>query len=116
MTKTHISILKEISEEREKYFKNYIEFATEIKKKAKKILKDAKVFVFGSVIKNLYHPFLSDIDILIISDNLPKNWEDRRFIKLKLKPYGSPFQIHLVTNEEYENWYKNFIKEDYIEI
>ncbi|MCM8772840.1 MAG: nucleotidyltransferase domain-containing protein [Candidatus Omnitrophica bacterium] len=116
MNKTHISILKEISQEREKYFKDYIKFTAEIKKKAEKLLKNVKVLIFGSVIKNLYHPFLSDIDILVISDNLPKNWEDRRFIKLKLKPFGSPFQIHLVTNEEYENQYKNFIKEDYIEI
>ncbi|MCM8786090.1 MAG: nucleotidyltransferase domain-containing protein [Candidatus Omnitrophica bacterium] len=115
MNKTHIQILKEIVEERRKYFKNYIEFAREIKKKAEKILGNVKVLVFGSIVKGRYNP-LSDIDILIISDNLDENWEERRFIKAKIKPPFSPFQIHLVTNPEYFSHYKNFIKEDYIEV
>ncbi|MFN4228166.1 MAG: nucleotidyltransferase domain-containing protein [Candidatus Ratteibacteria bacterium] len=115
MNKTHIQILKELAKEKEKYFKNYIEFTREIKNKAEKILGKVKVLVFGSVVKGTYNP-LSDIDVLIISDNLPENWEERRFIKLKIKPSFSPFQIHLVTNSEYLSRYKNFIKEDYIEV
>ena len=117
MSKSHISILKEITEERESYFKDYIRFVSEIKKKAGILLKkEVRVIVFGSTVKNLYHPFLSDIDVLVISDNLPENWEDRRSIRLKLKPSGSPFQIHLITNKEFETHYKNFIKKNYIEV
>lgn len=116
MNRTHIQILKELKLERETYFKNYKKFASEIKKRAEELLNNVRVLVFGSVIKNNYDPLLSDIDVLIISDNLPKNWEERRLIKLKLKPSGSPFQIHLVTDEEFKKFFKNFIKEEYIEI
>jgi predicted nucleotidyltransferase len=45
-----------------------------IKNKAIKILgKDVKVLVFGSIVKGNWTPN-SDIDVLIISKNLNKNW------------------------------------------
>ena len=28
----------------------------------------------------------------------------------------SPFQIHLATPKEYKDWYRRFIKKDYVEI
>jgi len=115
--KSHIEILKEIKEERENFFENYIDYALKIKKEAEKILKDAEVIIFGSIVKGNWHPLKSDIDILIISDNLPDNWDKRRIIKNKIKsvlPSSSPFQIHLATKKEYENFYKKFIKEDFI--
>ena len=117
MTKTHIEILKEIGEERKKFFLNYKKYSSEIKNKAKQLLGEVKVLVFGSVIKNSYNIVNSDIDILIISDNLSE--KDREKIKAEIKsvlPLFNPFQIHLTTKKEYENWYKNFIKDDFIEI
>ncbi|RKY32447.1 MAG: DNA polymerase subunit beta [Candidatus Omnitrophota bacterium] len=113
-----VDILLETFERKRKYFENYKYYCNKIKEIGKKILKDVKVLVFGSIVKNKHTPD-SDIDVLIISDNLPENWEEREKIRTEIKskidPF-SPFQIHLSTREEFENWYKNFIKSDYIEI
>ncbi len=102
---------------REKYFKDFRKYAKIIKNKAKKIFKDAKVIVFDSIIKGNYGPD-SDIDLLIISKNIPE--EHRKQVEIKyniLKSFkDSPFEIHLATPEMYENWYKKFIKNEYIEI
>jgi uncharacterized protein len=102
--------------------KNILEIiftGAKIKNKAIKVLgKDVKVLVFGSIVKENW-TLNSYIDILIISKNLNKNWFKNTPIKLKIKKaigLFSPFQIHLATPEEYENWYKKFIKKDYIEV
>lgn len=67
--------------------------------------------IWGSWIKNLllyctrkneYSPS-SDIDVLIVSDNLPEDYEERIRIKTEIKSKidsFSPFQIHLATNSE----------------
>jgi len=119
MAKTLIDILLSIQREKEKYFKNYKFYSKRIKKEAKKILgKEIKVLVFGSIIKNEWGAG-SDIDILIISDKLPEDIEKRGKIKTRIKSkisLFSPFQIHLATEKEFKTWYKNFIKDDYIEI
>lgn len=50
---------------------------------------------------------------------MPGKFEERSKIKAEIKsvlPLFNPFQIHLATKKEYENWYKNFIKDDFIEI
>jgi len=117
--KSLIQINKKILEEKRKYFENYLFYANKIKEKAKKLLKDdVKVLIFGSIVKGNWGPN-SDIDILIISNKLSKNWIENRHIRTEIKkeigPF-SPFQIHLARPEEFENWWKNFIKENFIEV
>lgn len=117
--KSLVTIVKEIWEENKKYFENIEFYAKEIKRISREILgDDVKVFLFGSIVKKNWTPN-SDIDILIISDKLSTNWEENLWIKTKIKssinPF-SPFQIHLARPEEFETWYKNFIKEDYLEV
>ena len=112
--KTYTQIRKELVEEKEKYFKNYILWCKKIKRKAKKVLKDdnIKVLVFGSIIKKQWGPN-SDIDVLIISEKIGNNWEDIIRIKTEIKKsvgLFSPFQLHLATPQEYNEWYKKFIK------
>ncbi len=119
MVKTFVDLLIEGKKRKEKYFKNYKFYCQEIKKEAKKILgENVKVLVFGSLVKRNW-TLQSDIDVLIISDNLPEDFEERGKIRTKIKskidPF-SPFQLHLVTKEEFEKWYKNFIKKDFLEI
>lgn len=113
MEKTLVDILIETQKRKRKYFKKWKSYCKEIKKIAKKLLKEPKVLVFGSIVKNKWGP-ASDIDVLIISDSLPEDFEKRAEIRTKIKsqidPF-SPFQIHLVTFEEFEKWYKNFLKE-----
>jgi len=114
-----ISIYNKIQQERQKYFENYLEYSRKIKEIAQKLLgQNTRVIVFGSVVRNEHTPN-SDIDILILSEHLSSNWEDNRFIRTHIKKQigsFSPFQIHLVRPEDFELYYKNFIKNNYIEI
>ena len=111
-------ILIATQRKKENYFKNWQKHCRDIKEIAKEFLKEVRVLVFGSIIEDKWGP-ASDIDVLIISNNLPKNLEKRGEIRTKIKakldPF-SPFQLHLATPQEFENWYKNFIKEKYLEI
>lgn len=113
-----VDIKKEIWEEKRKYFENYPYYCRKIKESAEKVLGPVRVLVFGSIVRGDWTPN-SDIDVLIISDKLSKNWEENAIYKVNIKRdsgIGFPFQIHLVRPEEFESWYKNFIKNDYIEI
>ncbi len=111
-------INKKIWERKKKYFENVEEYGKKIKKEATKILGPCRVLIFGSIVKGTWGPW-SDIDVLIISEKLSSDWNENRIlrtnIKSKIDPF-SPFQLHLARPEEYENWYKKFIKEEYIEI
>ena len=95
---------------RKKYFKEYRKYARKIKKIAESEIGDVEVIVFGSVVEGKATP-KSDIDILIVSENMPSK-EIRSFLRAKiLKELGlfSPFEIHLVNKKEFE-WYKKFLK------
>ncbi len=101
---------------RKKYFENWKEYAKQIKEKAKKILDDEnlKVFVFGSVVEGNYNVGISDIDIAIVSNKVPKG-KERGLILSKLEEnmdLANPFEIHLVTPKLWENWYKRFISRE----
>ncbi len=118
MAKTLVQILKKSWKEKKKYFENYRSYCQKIKKLAREILGEVEVLVFGSVVKGKFTP-KSDIDLLIVSPNLPEDQEKRAKIRTKIKskidPF-SPFQIHLATPEEYQNWYQKFIKKDFEKI
>jgi len=113
---THFEARAKIVEKKQKYFKNYLYWCKKIKKKARELLgKDVKVLVFGSVVRGDFGPN-SDIDVLIISKNLKKDWSENNQIKVEIKKeigFFTPFQIHLATPEEFKNWYKKFIKKDF---
>jgi len=111
MRKSEIDELIEEAKREEKYFKNYFQYAKVIKKEAQKLLDEVELFVFGSILRKNEIPL--DIDILIISPQLKetlKKSEIRTKIREKIG-FGAPFEIHLITPEEYRDWYRNFIKE-----
>ena len=101
--------------ERVKYFKNYLKVAKEIKKIVKKFV-DAKIFVFGSVVRGDFSIGLSDIDIAIVSEKFSK-----RELKLKIydilfeKYFESPLEFHFLTPKQWK-FYKRFIGKDFVEI
>ena len=106
-----MDVIREIVEEERKFFKRYRDYAKMIKEVAIKELKDARVFVFGSVIEGKHTPS-SDIDVLVVSPNMPKSMEERAKIRAKmLRRVGviAPFEIHLVNPKEFE-WYRKFVK------
>ncbi|MBI4801474.1 MAG: nucleotidyltransferase domain-containing protein [Elusimicrobia bacterium] len=99
------------------YFKNYAFYAKEIKKTAGKFFTDAKVVIFGSVVRQDYKPD-SDIDILIISSEIPEDLFEQAKVKVKIRALfpDAPLELHLITPPQYKNWYKRFVKRDYIEV
>jgi len=109
--KSEIDLLIEEAKKEEKYFKNYLFWARKIKKEVENLLGNVMVFVFGSILNKNEVP--QDIDILIISPKL-KTSESKNEVRKKIWEkigFFTPFEIHLITTEEYRDWYKNFIKE-----
>lgn len=106
-----MDIVREIAEEERKYFENYIYYAKLIKSTAERILGEAEVYVFGSVVEGKYTP-ASDIDVLIVSKNMPGKQSERSKIRaeiLKSIDVFAPFEIHLADEKEFE-WYKKFVR------
>jgi len=104
-----MEFLKDVYEERRKYFEKLDEYLEEIKRIVKSAVPDAKIFLFGSVVKGEYSVGLSDIDIAIIS----KEFENREkklevFGMLTEKFMDSPFEFHLLTPKQWE-FYSKFI-------
>jgi len=110
----YANTLIEISKERRKYFEDYKHYAKTIKDVVD--LEGVEVIVFGSVLEDK-HTMASDIDVLIISDDLPERLDERAEILMKINEvlgYLHPFELHLINKKEFE-WYKRFIK-DYVKV
>ena len=89
--------------------RNHKEYLKRIDKNIKLVLKEAQIFLFGSIIEgNLVAA--SDIDILIIAD-IPKKHLKRAEIIADIEeksglPLSHPFEFHLLTQEEFDKWIK----------
>jgi len=75
-----------------------------IAKAAREVLGPCRVLVFGSVIEG-HEAGGSDVDVLIVADQLPKNFRARGNLKADIEEKAflllyHPFEIHLVTSEE----------------
>jgi predicted nucleotidyltransferase len=105
-----IEFAKRIYERRKKYFDNLDFYLEKIKERTIQILPDAKIYLFGSVVKGNFHTVLSDIDIAIVSNIIPERAIERARIRLRiLEGFElSPFELHLLKPEEWE-FYKKFI-------
>ncbi|MDI6757896.1 MAG: nucleotidyltransferase domain-containing protein [Endomicrobiia bacterium] len=106
-----IDLLIEQKKESEKFFRSPMRYAKKIKSAAEKVFGEGKVeaYLFGSVVSG-DESCSSDIDILIIAPPVAPDKRGEVLAALK-KPVGmtSPFEIHLIAREKYENWYKKFI-------
>jgi len=101
----------EMAKEDRKYFENWEDYAKIIAEVARDCLEDARVYVFGSVAEGRHTP-ASDIDMMIVSPETPRRMEDRARIAGEIfKRVGvfSPFELHIVTPEEFE-WYRRFVR------
>jgi len=109
--------MAEINQQAEKYLRNPLPYARKMKRWLKRNFPEVRVLIFGSAARGDYQPD-SDIDILVISPDMPGDLLSQAKIKVGLKKKfpEAPFQIHLATPEEYENWYRNFIKQDFHEV
>lgn len=97
--------------------RNYLYNVRKIKDLAKDVFGDRllSVYVFGSVVEGKEKP-MSDVDVAIV---LSENAEEEERMKLYRKVrehFGlHPFEIHVLTSEEWEGWYRRFVK-SFVEI
>ncbi len=72
---------------------------------------NVKVYLFGSVLRGDYGP-LSDIDVAVVLARRPPVKERMAFRSRLREELGlfHPFEIHIVSREDWESWYMKFIK------
>jgi len=110
--KTLVDLELERIKELKKYFDKPLFYVCKIKSVAKRRDPKVKLILFGSLVKGSMRPD-SDIDILIVTQ-LARRLGERLKLRMEIaKEIGeyTPFEIHIVTPEEYEGWYKRFLDE-----
>jgi len=108
--KGFIDLLIEDAEERKRFFEDFLRYAEKVKEVVRRRDPNARIIVFGSVVRGDVRPD-SDIDLLIITD-IAEKLDERIRLRMEIMRIlgeGSPFEIHIITAEEYENWYRKFI-------
>ncbi len=108
-----------LSRRYEEFRRRWRDYAEVIKGLAKEFFKEnfLSTYVFGSTVRGDYRA-LSDIDVAIV---LKRDVDE--FVRVKFRSLVRerlskvhPFEIHIITEDEWRNWYRRFIKEDYVEI
>jgi len=107
MSPNLIELQKEIAEIELAYYRDLRNHLKYIKKRALERLGDARVYIFGSVIEGKYIPGKSDIDVLIVSNKIPKTVSE--LVKLKLEILGdlgyfNPFEVHFADREIFKHY------------
>ncbi len=93
------------------YLRRYMEVAREVKRLVRRIDPNAKVYVFGSVVRGRFTAS-SDIDILVITERMELKYE------IMVEVYRSmeaPVELHVVPPKGY-SWYKRFAGDELIEV
>lgn len=88
------------------YLKDYMKTAREVKKVVENVDPEAKVYVFGSVVKGRYTA-ASDIDILVVTERIGERHRMRVEVYKRVK---APIELHVATPEKFSSWYKRFIE------
>lgn len=89
-----------------KYLRNYMSVACKVKELILRVDPGAEVYVFGSVVRGRYTA-ASDIDILVVT----RRTELRHLIMVEVyRQVEAPVELHIVTPDALERWYRKFIK------
>ena len=109
--------LKSQVEEHRAYFENMDFYLSVLRKKAKEFFgDDTRVFLFGSALEGKSIIGKSDIDVAVVSPKISMSAGWQAEMKFELykslgdTPFDSPFEIHLLTPELFETWFKKFVK------
>ncbi|MEM1532897.1 MAG: nucleotidyltransferase domain-containing protein [Desulfurococcaceae archaeon] len=106
----------EYSMELEEFFKKLWNVLPSIKRDVESAVSAAKLYLFGSIVKGRY-TYASDVDILIVLENLEGVDVDALKARIKGKHRSYPIELHVVDKSTFEKWYKRFIKpEELIEL
>lgn len=100
-----------------KYFHEPLKYCAVIKKNAEELFgKNTRAFLYGSVVKGNY-TYSSDIDVLVMVPGLKPGLhaEETVFLKKNFE-ITSPFSIILCNEHQYEDWFKLYILDKFIEV
>jgi len=111
MLSTELSIFIEEAIKYRRYFENPVELGNKVKEIISKYVRNVEVYVFGSVVRGRYTAS-SDIDILVVTP-IKLSKEDIYRLKTEvITSLDAPLELHIVSRDEFENWYKRFIGKD----
>ena len=92
----------EILERNREFFDKAFEVAKRIAKKAKEIFDDCEVYIVGSFARG-EHKLSSDLDILIVSKEIPKKIKFEWYSKIvKALTNDHRVNIHLINKEKFD--------------
>lgn len=113
-----IEIAKRSAETIEKYRKKLEVHLRTIKKVAEEHFgTDVRVYLFGSVLRGDYRP-QSDIDVAVVLRRRP-SVEERIAFRCKIREelgLFHPFEIHIVSEDDWKRWYGRFLKGEWREV
>lgn len=107
---TLIDLQIECAREREKYIRDLEGYLRRIKEVCMRFDPECRLLVFGSFVRGSMRVD-SDVDVLVIS-RCAGNATFRAMLRAAIAGeigLVTPFEIHIITPEEYEAWYKKFI-------
>jgi len=99
-----------------KYYKDPLKYVKKMREVVRRRDPEARVLLFGSWVAGEARPD-SDIDVLVVT-RLAGDVRARLDLRMNIaREVGecTPFEVHIVTPEEFEAWYKRFLKE-YVEV
>jgi len=106
-----LKLSRESVERRKWYFENLDRVAEMIRGVLDEYFREYEIYLFGSVAEGDY-TMASDIDILIVSNEMPEQVSKRSEIAVKIyEAIGleAPVELHMVNPEEFQ-WYRRFMK------
>ncbi|ADC66419.1 DNA polymerase beta domain protein region [Ferroglobus placidus DSM 10642] len=113
-----IDIQMEVVKKLKEMRRSYLKYAKIIKDLAEETFSNLiDVYVFGSVVRGEEHA-MSDVDIAVVLKEPVSEEERVAFYRKIREKIGSlhPFEIHVISKEEWENWYRKFVKEDFVRV
>ncbi|MEM4528187.1 MAG: nucleotidyltransferase domain-containing protein [Desulfurococcaceae archaeon] len=101
---------------RKKCLESIMTYVSKIKEVCISIDPTCRVMIFGSYVRGKMRPD-SDVDVLLVTELARNPWMRAKLYKKIFEDLGLEhiFQVHIVTSEEYEKWYKKFI-DIYVEV
>ena len=93
------------------YLRNYMKVVREVRDIVRKIDPDARVYVFGSVVRGKFTAS-SDIDVMVVTERIERKYE---MMVRVYKATEAPIELHVVTPEGFL-WYKKFSGDEIVEV
>ena len=80
----------------------------ELKEEVERLVPGARVYLFGSYARG-EGTAASDVDVLVVVEERDYSRADEIKVALRRRFLGYPLEVHVVTGEQYERWYRRFL-------